>query len=81
MSKKNEFCGGNACPSCGKCIDWHYKGNLSVDHNLYKHNESHDICNPQRWYRNPNATCLVYTNALIYSTGNINAIICHCPSE
>ncbi|CAF1358718.1 unnamed protein product [Adineta steineri] len=79
--KKHKRCGGNACPDCGKCTDWKYNGDIHLDHLLHKHNESHALLNPQRWTRSPNATCLVYTNGFIYSTGDTSSVICQCSSE
>ncbi|UJR12531.1 hypothetical protein I4U23_016706 [Adineta vaga] len=76
--KKIKRCGGNACSKCGKCTDWHYTGDIAYDYDRYQHKESYDICNPQRWLRSPNATCLVYTNGLIYSSGDFSILACQC---
>ncbi|CAF3300324.1 unnamed protein product [Rotaria socialis] len=58
VQKKVGYCGGNACPSCDKCIDWSYDGDLDHDYKrwerAYKYFEIFDF---KRWHPRPDATC------------------------
>lgn len=64
IQKKVTQCGGNACPRCGKCMDWWYKGDLDRDYKNYERDNKCDkILNENSWDRYRHATCS-------YSQGN-----------
>jgi hypothetical protein len=58
VQNKVKQCGGNACPRCGKCIDWSYDGDLDRDYTLYQRdNKCNGILHKDRWERGKYATC------------------------
>ncbi|CAF1480385.1 unnamed protein product [Rotaria sp. Silwood1] len=58
--KKDEGCGGNACPKCGKCRDWYYDRNIDRDLQRWKCDSNCDeIFDENNWHRRSGATCTV----------------------
>ncbi len=62
VQNKVEQCGGNACPRCGKCIDWSYNRDMYRDYKRYQRdNKCIELLDKNRWDRRPNATCSYYS--------------------
>ena len=56
--RRTDYCNGTACPTCGRCCDWYYKGNFIFDMERYRKNKIYDrILDKQLWQRDIDATC------------------------
>ena len=77
-------CHGNACPCCGKCLDWRYDGDVDRDYECYRRDESNDIFDPKRWHRRPDGpmvTCSYFSSYHFGPTGaRYGFDMCRCPS-
>ncbi|CAF0985632.1 unnamed protein product [Adineta steineri] len=75
-------CYGNACPQCGKCLDWRYDGDFERDYESFNRGESRAILIRERWQRRPNGPIVTCSYFPIYHYGAIAADygfdMCHC---
>jgi hypothetical protein len=84
LSEKFEppLCHGNACPRCGKCLDWRYDGDFDLDYERFIRRESNEILDKKRWHRRPNGPIVTCSYFHLYHFGEIGAShgfdMCRC---
>ena len=75
-------CHGNACPRCGKCLDWCYDGDVTLDYERYRCKESYEILDKKRWHRRPNGPTITCSYLFSYHFGGMGASygfdMCRC---